>query len=170
MCNKFFFCVGRYAEVGLYQAGNISSSSGASSGSHPASPLPHSLFTHEPLYQFYNAAKVEVSYQIHMYIHTYINSHLYRVGLKKIYPSLSSNGCRKRNLGTATPLTLMYHVTYIHKLTYLPVWVQYRFTHPYQMMGDCGYRKRNLGTGRAAFCSTFPYLLSLTIQSAITRK
>ena len=51
----------RYAEAGLYQAGNISSSSGASSGSHPASPLPHSLFTHEPLYQFYNAAKVEVS-------------------------------------------------------------------------------------------------------------
>lgn len=50
----------RYAEAGLYQAGNISSSSGASSGSHPASPLPHSLFTHEPLYQFYNAAKVEV--------------------------------------------------------------------------------------------------------------
>lgn len=49
----------RYAEAGLYQAGNISSSSGASSGSHPASPLPHSLFTHEPLYQFYNAAKVE---------------------------------------------------------------------------------------------------------------
>ncbi|XP_045785650.1 uncharacterized protein LOC123881112 isoform X3 [Maniola jurtina] len=48
-----------YAEAGLYQAGNISSSSGASSGSHPASPLPHSLFTHEPLYQFYNAAKVE---------------------------------------------------------------------------------------------------------------
>ncbi|XP_052748183.1 uncharacterized protein LOC113513781 isoform X2 [Galleria mellonella] len=48
-----------YAEVGLYQAGNISTSSGASSGSHPASPLPHSLFTHEPLYQFYNAAKVE---------------------------------------------------------------------------------------------------------------
>ncbi|XP_072944408.1 uncharacterized protein [Epargyreus clarus] len=48
-----------YAESGLYQAGNISSSSGASSGSHPASPLPHSLFTHEPLYQFYNAAKVE---------------------------------------------------------------------------------------------------------------
>ncbi|XP_026329596.1 ephexin-1 isoform X2 [Hyposmocoma kahamanoa] len=48
-----------YAEVGLYQAGNISSSSGASSGSHPASPLPHSLFPHEPLYQFYNAAKVE---------------------------------------------------------------------------------------------------------------
>ncbi|CAH2074640.1 unnamed protein product, partial [Iphiclides podalirius] len=48
-----------YAEAGLYQAGNASSSSGASSGSHPASPLPHSLFTHEPLYQFYNAAKVE---------------------------------------------------------------------------------------------------------------
>ncbi|XP_059061715.1 uncharacterized protein LOC131854611 isoform X2 [Achroia grisella] len=48
-----------YAEAGLYQAGNISTSSGASSGSHPASPLPHSLFTHEPLYQFYNAAKVE---------------------------------------------------------------------------------------------------------------
>ncbi|XP_041977510.1 uncharacterized protein LOC121731895 isoform X2 [Aricia agestis] len=48
-----------YAEAGSYQAGNISSSSGASSGSHPASPLPHSLFTHEPLYQFYNAAKVE---------------------------------------------------------------------------------------------------------------
>ncbi|XP_038215325.1 uncharacterized protein LOC119834879 [Zerene cesonia] len=48
-----------YAEAGLYPAGNISSSSGASSGSHPASPLPHSLFTHEPLYQFYNAAKVE---------------------------------------------------------------------------------------------------------------
>ncbi|CAG5011630.1 unnamed protein product [Parnassius apollo] len=47
-----------YAEAGLYQAGT-SSSSGASSGSHPASPLPHSLFTHEPLYQFYNAAKVE---------------------------------------------------------------------------------------------------------------
>ncbi|KAJ2952521.1 hypothetical protein O0L34_g6837 [Tuta absoluta] len=48
-----------YAEAGLYQAGNISSSSGASSGSHPASPLPHSLFPHEPLYQFYTAAKVE---------------------------------------------------------------------------------------------------------------
>ncbi|XP_032513637.2 rho guanine nucleotide exchange factor 19 isoform X3 [Danaus plexippus] len=48
-----------YSEAGLYQAGNISSSSGASSGSHPASPLPHSLFTHEPLYQFYNAAKIE---------------------------------------------------------------------------------------------------------------
>ncbi|KAL0893568.1 hypothetical protein ABMA27_013757 [Loxostege sticticalis] len=48
-----------YAEAGLYQVGNVSSSSGASSGSHPASPLPHSLFTHEPLYQFYNAAKVE---------------------------------------------------------------------------------------------------------------
>ncbi|XP_073944417.1 ephexin isoform X3 [Choristoneura fumiferana] len=48
-----------YAEAGLYQAGDVSSSSGASSGSHPASPLPHSLFTHEPLYQFYNAAKVE---------------------------------------------------------------------------------------------------------------
>ncbi|KPJ07964.1 Ephexin-1 [Papilio machaon] len=49
-----------YSEAGLYQ-GNASSSSGASSGSHPASPLPqpHSLFTHEPLYQFYNAAKVE---------------------------------------------------------------------------------------------------------------
>ncbi|CAH2086843.1 unnamed protein product [Euphydryas editha] len=46
-----------YTESGLYQAG--SSSSGASSASHPASPLPHSLFTHEPLYQFYNAAKVE---------------------------------------------------------------------------------------------------------------
>ncbi|KAG6448704.1 uncharacterized protein LOC115442575 isoform X2 [Manduca sexta] len=52
-----------YAEAGLYQAGNISSSSGASSGSHPASPLPHSLFTHEPLYQFYNAAKVESVYR-----------------------------------------------------------------------------------------------------------
>ncbi|VVD04896.1 unnamed protein product [Leptidea sinapis] len=49
-----------YAEAGTYPAGNISSSSGASSASHPASPLPHSLFTHEPLYQFYNAAKVEV--------------------------------------------------------------------------------------------------------------
>ncbi|CAK1552618.1 unnamed protein product [Leptosia nina] len=48
-----------YAEAGLYPAGNISSSSGASSGSHPASPRLHSLFTHEPLYQFYNAAKVE---------------------------------------------------------------------------------------------------------------
>ncbi|KAJ0180292.1 hypothetical protein K1T71_003696, partial [Dendrolimus kikuchii] len=48
-----------YAEAGLSPVGNISSSSGASSGSHPASPLPHSLFTHEPLYQFYNAAKVE---------------------------------------------------------------------------------------------------------------
>ncbi|XP_045515496.1 uncharacterized protein LOC123708702 isoform X2 [Pieris brassicae] len=48
-----------YAEAGLYPAGHISSSSGASSGSHPASPRLHSLFTHEPLYQFYNAAKVE---------------------------------------------------------------------------------------------------------------
>lgn len=60
---KFVLFVCRYAEAGLYQAGNISSSSGASSGSHPASPLPHSLFTHEPLYQFYNAAKVEVRAQ-----------------------------------------------------------------------------------------------------------
>ncbi|CAG9783397.1 unnamed protein product [Diatraea saccharalis] len=48
-----------YAEAGLSPAGHVSSSSGASSGSHPASPLPRSLFTHEPLYQFYNAAKVE---------------------------------------------------------------------------------------------------------------
>ncbi|RVE54985.1 hypothetical protein evm_000352 [Chilo suppressalis] len=48
-----------YAEAGLTPAGHVSSSSGASSGSHPASPLPRSLFTHEPLYQFYNAAKVE---------------------------------------------------------------------------------------------------------------
>ncbi|KAL4714041.1 hypothetical protein ACJJTC_008395 [Scirpophaga incertulas] len=48
-----------YAEAGLSPAGHVSTSSGASSGSHPASPLPHSLFTHEPLYQFYNAAKVE---------------------------------------------------------------------------------------------------------------
>lgn len=52
-----------YAEAGLYQAGNLSTSSGASSGSHPASPLPRSLFTHEPLYQFYNAAKVESIYR-----------------------------------------------------------------------------------------------------------
>ncbi|XP_053625868.1 uncharacterized protein Exn isoform X3 [Plodia interpunctella] len=48
-----------YAEAGVPPAGHVSSSSGASSGSHPASPLPRSLFTHEPLYQFYNAAKVE---------------------------------------------------------------------------------------------------------------
>ncbi|XP_060800415.1 uncharacterized protein LOC106140556 isoform X2 [Amyelois transitella] len=48
-----------YAEAGVPAVGHVSSSSGASSGSHPASPLPHSLFTHEPLYQFYNAAKVE---------------------------------------------------------------------------------------------------------------
>ncbi|XP_048479568.1 uncharacterized protein LOC105383149 isoform X3 [Plutella xylostella] len=48
-----------YAEAGLYQAGSVTSSSGASSASPPASPPPRSLFTHEPLYQFYNKEKVQ---------------------------------------------------------------------------------------------------------------
>ncbi|GBP78660.1 Ephexin-1 [Eumeta japonica] len=51
------FVSDRYAEIGVY--GDSLSSSGASSSSQPASPLPRSLFTHEPLYQFYIQSKVE---------------------------------------------------------------------------------------------------------------
>ncbi|XP_077293158.1 ephexin [Arctopsyche grandis] len=64
-----------YDETGLYQSSNISTSSGTSSTmsgsgtcstsaafSSPSTPIPPiGMFNHEPLYQFYDAAKVELA-------------------------------------------------------------------------------------------------------------
>lgn len=58
-----------YTEAGLYQTSGASvasssGSSGVSTGNEacPGEDIPHSMFLNEPLYQIYNAAKLEVSF------------------------------------------------------------------------------------------------------------